>query len=151
MSGVMLGVRESPAPPVRIIHMGLGAFHRSHLAWYTAHAGDSAQWGIAAYTGRSAGLADDLSAQDGLYTLIVRSPAGDDAERIGSIVRAHPGTDIPSFVNDVAAPATAIVSLTITEAAYADDRTALDRALLAGLLDDDLVSVRPVTLSLIHI
>ncbi|CAN7218222.1 mannitol dehydrogenase family protein [Microbacterium foliorum] len=145
MSGVMLGVRESPAPPVRIIHMGLGAFHRSHLAWYTAHAGDSAQWGIAAYTGRSAGLADDLSAQDGLYTLIVRSPAGDDAERIGSIVRAHPGTDIPSFVNDVAAPATAIVSLTITEAAYADDRTALDRALLAGLLDDDLVSVRPVT------
>lgn len=145
MSGTAFGVRESPAPPVRIVHMGLGAFHRSHLAWYTAHAGDSAQWGIAAYTGRSAGLADDLSAQDGLYTLVVRSPEGDDAERIGSIVRAHPGTDIPSFVNDVAAPATVIVSLTITEAAYADGQTSLDRSLLAESVGDSLVSVRPAT------
>lgn len=132
-------------PPVRIIHMGLGAFHRSHLAWYTAHAGDSEQWGIAAYTGRSAGLADDLTAQDGLYTLVVRSPAGDEAERIGSIVRAHPGTDIPSFLNDVAAPETVIVSVTITEAAYAEDQTSLDRTLLADAVGDDLATARPVT------
>ncbi|MDN3444132.1 mannitol dehydrogenase family protein [Microbacterium sp. APC 3901] len=125
--------------------MGLGAFHRSHLAWYTAHASDAEQWGIAAYTGRSAGLADDLSAQDGLYTLVVRSPAGDEAERVGSIVRAHPGTDIPSFVNDLAALETAIVSLTITEAAYADERTSLDRTLLAGSADADLDGLRPLT------
>ncbi|MFJ4017380.1 mannitol dehydrogenase family protein [Microbacterium sp. NPDC090014] len=145
MSGTTLGVRESPAPPVRIVHMGLGAFHRSHLAWYTAHAADAAEWGIAAYTGRSAGLADDLTAQDGLYTLVVRSPAGDEAERIGSIVRAHPGTDIPSFVNDLAAPATAIVSLTITEAAYADTALSRDRALLADAAGDDLDGIRPLT------
>lgn len=145
MSATTLGVRESPAPPVRIVHMGLGAFHRSHLAWYTAHAADAAEWGIAAYTGRSAGLAVDLTAQDGLYTLVVRSPAGDEAERIGSIVRAHPGTDIPSFVNDLAAPETAIVSLTITEAAYADEQASLDRTLLADSVEDCLASVRPVT------
>ncbi|HJB63778.1 MAG TPA: mannitol dehydrogenase family protein [Candidatus Microbacterium pullistercoris] len=145
MSGAILRGRESPMPPVRIIHMGLGAFHRSHLAWYTAHAGDSEQWGIAAYTGRSAGLADDLTAQDGLYTLVVRSPAGDEAERIGSIVRAHPGTDIPSFLNDVAAPETVIVSVTITEAAYAEDQTSLDRTLLADAVGDDLATARPVT------
>lgn len=145
MSGTTLGVRESPAPPVRIVHLGLGAFHRSHLAWYTAHASDAAQWGIAAYTGRSAGLADDLSAQDGLYTLVVPSPAGDEAERIGSIVRAHPGTDISRFLTDVVAPATAIVSLTITEAAYADQALRLDRALLAHAKGTDLSDIRPST------
>lgn len=145
MNAVALGERESPAPPVRIVHVGLGAFSRSHLAWYTAHAGDSEQWGIAAYTGRSAGLAEDLTAQDGLYTLVVRSPAGDEAERIGSIVRAHPGTDIPSFVSDVAAPSTAIVSLTITEAAYADQALSLDRALLTDSTAADLAGIRPLT------
>jgi fructuronate reductase len=145
VNAVALGERESPAPPVRIVHVGLGAFSRSHLAWYTAHAGDSEQWGIAAYTGRSAGLAEDLTAQDGLYTLVVRSPAGDEAERIGSIVRAHPGTDIPAFVEDVAAPATAIVSLTITEAAYADQALSPDRALLADSADADLDGIRPLT------
>ena len=145
MSGATLGVRESPAPPVRIVHMGLGAFHRSHLAWYTAHAADAEQWGIAAYTGRSADLADHLTAQDGLYTLVVRSPTGDEAERIGSIVRAHPGTDISSFLRDVAAPSTAIVSLTITEAAYADQSLPLDRALLAGSAHADLDGIRPLT------
>lgn len=145
MSATTLGVRESPAPPVRIVHMGLGAFHRSHLAWYTAHAADAAQWGIAAYTGRSAGLADDLTAQDGLYTLVVRSPSGDEAERISSIVRAHPGTDVRSFVHDVAAPTTAIVSLTITEAAYADPQAPLDRALLADSADADLAGIRPIS------
>jgi fructuronate reductase len=145
VSDVILGARRSSAPPVRIVHMGLGAFHRSHLAWYTARAGDSDQWGIAAYTGRSAGLADDLSAQDGLYTLVVRSPDGDEAERIDSIVRAHAGTDIVSFLTDVAGPATAIVSLTITEAAYSDPEADLDRALLAGSADADVVGVRPAT------
>ena len=38
--------------PVRIVHLGLGAFHRSHQAWYTHQAGDAADWGIAAFTGR---------------------------------------------------------------------------------------------------
>ena len=145
MSGGTLGVRTSPAPPVRIVHVGLGAFHRSHLAWYTAHASDASEWGIAAYTGRSAGLAEDLSAQDGLYTLVVRSTAGDEAERIGSIVRAHPGTDISGFLTDVAAPATAVVSLTITEAAYADQALPLDRTLLSDSKDTDLSDTRPST------
>ncbi|MDA1363005.1 hypothetical protein O1R50_25555 [Glycomyces luteolus] len=33
-------------PPVRIVHLGLGAFHRSHQAWCTAKAADAASWGI---------------------------------------------------------------------------------------------------------
>ena len=41
------------AAPVRIVHLGLGNFFRAHQAWYTDNASDAAEWGIAAFTGRS--------------------------------------------------------------------------------------------------
>jgi mannitol-1-phosphate/altronate dehydrogenase len=59
------------------VHLGLGAFHRSHQAWYTEHAADAEPWGIAAFTGRSPGAAKLLQAQDGLYTLAERGPERD--------------------------------------------------------------------------
>ena len=65
--------RTADRAPVRIAHVGLGAFHRAHQAWYTAHAaGDP--WGIAAFTGRSPAAAEALAEQDGVYTLIERGP-----------------------------------------------------------------------------
>ncbi|BAS16934.1 mannitol 2-dehydrogenase [Arthrobacter sp. Hiyo8] len=98
--------------------MGLGAFHRSHQAWYTQHAGDAAEWGIASFTGRRPDAAEVLSAQDGLYTVVERSDAGDSFEVIGSIVEAVDGADVERFVELVSAPLTSLITLTITEAAY---------------------------------
>lgn len=106
-------------PPVRIVHLGLGAFSRSHQAWYTAHADDASEWGVAAYAGRSRDLADRLTAQGGLYTLVERGPECDRFEVIGSVVRAHAGDDLESLLRDLAAPETAVVTLTITETGYA--------------------------------
>ncbi|TAM68644.1 MAG: mannitol dehydrogenase family protein [Microbacteriaceae bacterium] len=106
------------APPVRIVHLGLGAFHRAHQAWYTAMAEDAAEWGIAAFTGRSPAAALELAPQDGLYTLIERSDAGDSVTVIPSIVEAVDGADVGRLLELVAAPATAIVTLTITEPGY---------------------------------
>ena len=120
--------RSRPAPPVRIVHLGLGAFSRSHTAWYTDRAVDAEDWGIAAYTGRSAALAAALTAQDGVYTLIERSAEGDRPEVVESVVRARPGDDVAGLLADIAAPATAIVTLSITEAGY--------RAGADGLPDD---------------
>lgn len=141
-----LAPRTSAAPPVRIVHLGLGAFHRSHQAWYTARAADAEDWGIAAYSGRSAALAEALTAQDGRYTLVVRSLDQDRAERIGSIVRAHGGSELAHFLDDVAAPSTAILSLTITEAAYSPNETDVDlpvlRALAGGM---ELSALEPHT------
>lgn len=128
-----IGIRTEPAPPVRIVHLGLGAFHRSHQAWYTARAADADQWGIAAYSGRSAALADALNAQGGLYTLIERSPDDDRAEVVGSIARAHGGSELGRFLADVSASTTAIVSLTITEAAYSSTETDVDAPALQAL------------------
>ena len=61
---------------MRIVHLGLGAFHRSHQAWYTQHAGDAAEWGIAAFTGRRPDAAEVLAAQDGLFTVVERADGG---------------------------------------------------------------------------
>lgn len=139
--------RSRPAAPVRIVHLGLGAFSRSHIAWYTARAADAEQWGIAAYTGRSADLAASLAAQDGVYTLVERSAEGDRHEIVDSIVRAHPGDELASFLADLAAPATSIITLTITEAGYRtgpdgrpdgeDPLVVADQELLARIADGD--------------
>lgn len=118
-ASVSVGLRrQRRAPPARIVHLGLGAFSRSHVAWYTARAFDADQWGIVAYTGRSSELALALAAQDGVYTLVERSAEDDRATVIESIVRAHPGDDVDALRSDLAAPTTAIVTLTITEAGY---------------------------------
>jgi len=112
-------------PPVRIVHLGLGNFHRSHQAWYTELATDRADWGIAGFAVRGAGLADRLAAQDGLFTLIERGPETDEVSVLGSLVEAGPG-DASRVAELLAAPATAIVTLTITEAGYRlDERTPL--------------------------
>ena len=105
-------------PPVRIIHLGLGAFHRAHQAWFTAEVDEHGEWGIAAFTGRSPQAALELAPQDGLYTLIERSDSGDSASVVTSIVEAVDGSDLQRFLELMAAPATAIVTLTVTEAGY---------------------------------
>ncbi|RBM21867.1 oxidoreductase [Prauserella sp. PE36] len=128
-----------PPPPARIVHLGVGAFHRSHQAWYTARAADADQWGITGFTGRSAAAAERLGPQDGVYTLVTRDPDGDRFELIGSVVGVQPGERHDRLAAALAAPATSVVTLTITETAYdvthADltaPRTALAR-LLHGL------------------
>ena len=50
-----------PAPPVRLVHLGLGNFFRAHQAWYTEQVPDADQWGIAAFEGRGSRLAETLA------------------------------------------------------------------------------------------
>ncbi len=112
------GGDAAPAAPVRILHLGLGNFFRAHQAWYTGNASDAAEWGIAAFTGRSTALADALTAQDGLYTLITRAATGDSCEVVGSVSAAHPGPDATAWLGYLADPDVRIVTLTVTEAGY---------------------------------
>lgn len=107
-----------PAAPVRIVHIGLGNFHRAHQAWYTEHASDANQWGIAAFTGRRPTMAELLAPQDGLYTLITRKAEGDAYEVISSISAVHPSSDFQAFIGYFTTPELAIVTSTVTEAGY---------------------------------
>ena len=106
-----------PAAPVRIVHLGLGNFFRAHVAWYTEHATDADEWGIAAFSGRSATHVAELSAQDDLYTL-AQQGATTTTEVISSLSAVHAGTDLVAWRRYFADPAVAIVTSTITEAGY---------------------------------
>jgi len=107
-----------PLPPARIVHLGLGAFHRAHQAWYTAHAGNAREWGIVAFTGRSPAMAEVLSGQDGLYTLIERSSVADRHEVVTSLAEAQDGANISRLAGLLASPDVAVVTTTVTEAGY---------------------------------
>jgi fructuronate reductase len=103
---------------VRHVHLGLGNFFRAHQAWYSAHAPDGGEWGIAAFTGRRAEPARHLAAQDGLYTLTVRGPDVDRSEIVPVISAAHPAAEHDRLLDYFADPRMAVVTLTVTEAGY---------------------------------
>jgi fructuronate reductase len=106
------------APPVRLLHLGLGNFFRAHQAWYTEHSPDRGDWGYAAFAGRSADLANRLAGQDGLYTLVTRAPEADGYEVVGSVARTHTAADHAAWLGYFSSPALAVVTLTVTEAGY---------------------------------
>ena len=119
--------------PARIVHLGLGAFHRAHQAWYTQLANDGGDdWGIAAFTGRTPDAAVALAAQDGVYTLVERAASGDRARTIESIVSATDGSDRGAWRSAFADPEVAVVTLTVTEAGYSAGSSVAAR-LLDGL------------------
>ncbi len=104
--------------PERIAHIGIGAFAKAHQIWYTQKVDQNNEWGVVAFTGRTPIAAEQLTDQDGLYTLIERDSAGDNFEVITKIVRAEDGLDITKFTDTITNPEIAIVTLTITEAGY---------------------------------
>ena len=102
-----------------IVHIGPGAFHRAHQAYYTekalAYGGD---WRIHGVSMRSASLKEALSTQDNLYALCIVDNEPE-THIIGAIktlsTLAHDREDIvAALVNKQ----TKIVTLTVTEKGY---------------------------------
>src|ERR1041384_8613999 len=75
-----------------IVHVGVGGFHRAHQAMYLdrlMNDGKALDWGICGVgvLPSDRRMADAMTAQDGLYTLVVKHPDGTLEPRvIGSIV-----------------------------------------------------------------
>lgn len=110
--------------PKRILHLGLGAFHRAHQAVYLHRLrklGDTG-WTISAGNIRDDAqeAASALARQHGQYTLETVSPSGErQYERICSIDEVIPFEPRLQRVIEVGAdPATRIISFTVTEAGY---------------------------------
>lgn len=108
-----------------IVHIGVGGFHRAHQAMYAdelMNQGASPEWGICGVGVMPADRAmrDALAAQDGLYTLVIKHSDGTWEPRVvGSIVQYLFAPDDPEAVLEkMAAPATRVVSLTVTEGGY---------------------------------
>lgn len=105
-----------------IVHLGLGAFARAHLLPLTEAAvtasGDR-RWGVVGVSLRHPDTRDALEPQQGLYTLAVRDGAGTRLQVIGCLLKLRVAPEDPgAVVAQIAAPATRIVSLTITEKGY---------------------------------
>ncbi len=116
-----------------MVHLGLGAFFRAHQAWYTDRAPDAAEWGIAAFTGRSAALAETLRAQDCAYTLVTQGPSGPTFEQIASLSDVRAASDQDAWLDYLSRPEVAVVTITVTEAGYHGGVGGAPARLLAGL------------------
>jgi fructuronate reductase len=127
-SGTILPTYDRDATRFGIVHIGPGAFHRAHQAWYadTLLHSDK-RWAISALSLKSTGLRDTLGPQQGLYTL-VELGAAPRARVIGAIRELLVGAeDAERAFARLAARDTRIVSLTVTEKGYClDARNLLD-------------------------
>ena len=105
-----------------IVHLGFGAFHRAHQAVMTddALAEDGGDWRIIGVSLRSKNLAEDLNAQNGLYTLIEKDGRGTSARVIGAVDHVI-AADPTATLDALSAPNIRIVTLTVTEKGYAFD------------------------------
>ena len=107
-----------------IVHIGLGAFHRAHQAWYierwlNSHRGGP--WGICAANIRSnRQVVEQLQAQQGRYHVVAWSDRNNaEVTEVRSIREAlFAGDDKSGLLERLTHPATRIVSLTVTEKAY---------------------------------
>ena len=107
-----------------IVHIGLGNFHRAHMAVYLDDLfglGEGHDWAIigAGVRPADARMRELLERQDYLSTIIELNPAGKSARRIGSMVdfvEVEPHN--AALISAMARPAIRIVSLTVTEGGY---------------------------------
>lgn len=113
-----------------ILHIGVGNFHRAHLAYYinSLLALDPTQrdWaieGVMLMPGDQR-LYRALKAQDCKYSLTICGRDGhDECDEIGSIVDLHwSGDDAAAIPARMADPAIRIISMTITEGGYNIDK-----------------------------
>lgn len=124
-----------------IVHLGVGAFHRAHQAFYTEavlnqFGGD---WGIIGCSLRSPTVRDQLAPQDGLYTLVERSGEGEKLQVIGAVLQNLVGPENPAaLVAAMAEPNIKIVSLTVTEKGYCHDPATGNLDLLHPDIQHDL-------------
>ncbi|EFX01572.1 mannitol dehydrogenase [Grosmannia clavigera kw1407] len=107
-----------------IVHIGVGGFHRAHLAVYIDQLmqkhglTDFAICGVGLQP-FDAAMRDALNGQDHLYTVVERSAKGSTAHVVGSINNyLFAPDDREAVVAKMAHPDTHIVSLTITESGY---------------------------------
>ncbi|MEW2737731.1 D-arabinitol 4-dehydrogenase [Providencia sp. PROV130] len=106
------------------MHIGAGSFHRAHQAWYLhrlIQQGDDS-WSIALGNIRNDAnaLLDNLTKQNGEYTLETVSPEGErHYEKITSVRKVlHWDDNLSQLVEQGCDKATRVIAFTVTEAGY---------------------------------
>ena len=107
-----------------VVHIGVGGFHRAHQALYfddLAARGETG-WGVLGVGLRKPPMGEVLGAQDGLFTVVERGPAGDRTRVVGALVDyLFARDDSEAVLARLADPQTRLVTLTITGNGYLVD------------------------------
>ena len=113
-----------------IVHLGLGGFHRAHMARYTHNLmecrADLLGWGIigAGLMPADRRMQESLGPQDNLYTLVERGSGDEIVTVIGSLADVvFAGESSSALLAGIDKPAVRIVSLTVTEHGYCLNRS----------------------------
>jgi len=109
---------------VGIVHLGLGAFHRAHQAFYTDQVleKDGGDWAICGVSLKRPEVRDQMVPQDGLYSLVEQDASGNPIKIIGAVKEVLFAPEDPGTVLKImASPDTRVVSLTVTEKGYCHD------------------------------
>lgn len=105
---------------IGVVHFGPGAFHRAHQATYferLLNAGNGG-WAISGVSLRSRDVADALSPQDGLYTLVERGPQRR-LQVIGALKEVLAGpSQRDAVLGRIADPDVRLITATVTEKGY---------------------------------
>lgn len=111
----------------KIIHIGLGAFHRGHQAFILdqlLRLDQSGQWGICAISlfgsSTSSSIIEQMGRQDNLYTVIERYNQTAEITVVGSIINTMQRQKVGNraILEKLLEPQVAIITLTITEKGY---------------------------------
>ncbi|OEU91963.1 hypothetical protein DB35_06970 [Streptomyces abyssalis] len=104
----------------RILHLGLGNFHRAHQAVCTEDAGRHGDaWEITGVAGSTRRVVEALHRQRMRYSVVTLGPGRTEVRQVASITDAFVAAGEPHRVTrEIADPATRIVSLTVTEKGY---------------------------------
>jgi fructuronate reductase len=108
-------------PATGVVHLGIGAFHRAHQAFYldALNRKGLGSYGVTGVSLRRADVREALEPQGGLYTLVVRDGARTSYRVIGSVQGVLLAPEDPAAVlARLTDPATRLVTLTITEKGY---------------------------------
>ena len=120
-AGIERPVYDLAAIRPGIVHLGLGGFHRAHMARYTHDLmtlrPEAAAWGIVGVglLASDASLHAALAAQDRLYALIERGGEDERVTVIGSLAGLATGAGVLAAIDR---PGVRIVSLTVTSNGY---------------------------------
>lgn len=150
---VQLPCVDPRSTTVGLVHLGIGAFSRAHLAAFTEDAAAAAGedcWGLLGVSQRSRRVVDQLAPQDGLYGILSTGRASTSLRLIGSVrgIAFQPG-ESERVLGAIATDTTHVVSLTVSEKGYrrahsgGPDLTDPDLAADVAALREELLAPPP--------
>lgn len=121
LHGVQIPRYDRSKSQAGIIHLGVGAFHRAHQAWYTEAVMNDfgGDWRIIGVSLRRPDMRDKLQPQNYLYSMVTRHNDKTNCQVIGIFSDILVAPENPeAVINALANPDIHVVTLTITEKGY---------------------------------